>query len=752
MTNDTQNTDSAVQTPIDQTPQLPQPSFTNSPAQEPLPQAQAPQQRQAQPQTPQPAKPKQSLPSRIFDLVLASGGPKTVQAIDPETGKTVLVQQSRATLGQHILAGAIAGLMDGYSKSGSVPVGPGGSRAGQNAAALGGGFQGASDKLQQLNAQPQAQMDQAYARRVAAVKNNIDELRNQQAIDQLHSDDWTAKEKFYQDQKDVFQPVIDTIRESDQASGNGLLVASNLSHEAVMQRPDLTTQGLQAVQDGWQDRTDPQTGRVYHTPTYSLVKIGQINVNRDALTALAATNSGIKEILDRKAGDSVPLSSTMLIGFEKQAHAAQIGYEFIHQMQQGLGVSADKQLTRSEFNDKFRSIPALQRQVADTATALSNVSTQSTAHALAQIQASGKAGEIFKLIGKNPDELQHFIADKENEAIADAAKAKNAGKPMTEAIANAILAEPGETPERKQIAQAFLDSQTKQAARKSGAEAGARVSAENAGKAAAEAPEIEAVAQSLAKGDLASLKDITSMRGDQRAKVYTRAKQINPNFNTKDVDLKVKTQDAFTTGKQGDQIQSFGTFLEHAGDAAQASAVYRRTGSPLINRPLNWIAKNAANDATYQTYLTSLQAPVEEYMTFLQNNHALTESDKKAGDRILNGELSPAQIEASLKQIAKTAFFRLDELNSRYRRVMNVDFPDLLSDEARNSANVLGMGQAAAKYQTGGRMTGGAGGVVPGTKTPVQAPPVSLLKEGVNTTFKNGQVWTLQNGTQVQVK
>jgi hypothetical protein len=34
----------------------------------------------------------------------------------------------------------------------------------------------------------------------------------------------------------------------------------------------------------------------------------------------------------------------------------------------------------------------------------------------------------------------------------------------------------------------------------------------------------------------------------------------------------------------------------------------------------------------------------------------------------------------------------------------------------------------------------------------IQAPPVSLLKQGVNTTFANGQVWTLLNGQPTQVK
>ena len=242
----------------------------------------------------------------------------------------------------------------------------------------------------------------------------------------------------------------------------------------------------------------------------------------------------------------------------------------------------------------------------------------------------------------------------------------------------------------------------------------ARVSAETAGKAAQEAPEIEALAQSLAKGDLTSLKDVTSLRGDQRAKVYTRVKQLNPNFNTSDVKLKVDTQEAFSKGKQGDQIQSFNTFLGHAGEAAEASAAYRREGSPLLNKPLNWLQKNAANDATYQTFITALQPVRDEYMTFLQNNHALTESDKKAGETIMSNDSTPAQVEASLKQMAKTAFIRLDALNDRYKRVMGADFPDLLNEEARSAANTLGLGAHAAKYQSGGRVTGNASGVVPG--------------------------------------
>ena len=174
---------------------------------------------------------------------------------------------------------------------------------------------------------------------------------------------------------------------------------------------------------------------VYHDPTYSLVRVGPVQVNRAALTALAPYNSQIQNLLDKTTSDTVQLPSTMLLSFAKQAHAAQIGYEFVNQIQKGLGIEDDDQLAQSSFNDRYRSNPALRRQVDDLMTTLGNVATQSTPHALAQLQALGKGGEILKLIGKSPDEISDFVNDKQNEekkAAADAvadAKRKDADKP-----------------------------------------------------------------------------------------------------------------------------------------------------------------------------------------------------------------------------------------------------------------------------------------------------------------------------------
>jgi hypothetical protein len=77
------------------------------------------------------------------------------------------------------------------------------------------------------------------------------------------------------------------------------------------------------------------------------------------------------------------------------------------------------------------------------------------------------------------------------------------------------------------------------------------------------------VARALANGDPTSIKDVTSMRSDQRLRVFAKAKQINPSFNTTTAKLKADTLEKYTNGKQADQIQSFGTFLGHAADVVR---------------------------------------------------------------------------------------------------------------------------------------------------------------------------------------
>src|ERR1035437_9404413 len=150
--------------------------------------------------------------------------------------------------------------------------------------------------------------------------------------------------------------------------------------------------------------------------------------------------------------------------------------------------------------------------------------------------------------------------------------------------------------------------------------------------------------------DLSQLKSLASLRGDQRMQVYARAKELNPNFNTSEVDRKVKMQDNYTsndrTGSEGNQLQSFDTFLGHAGDANQVVQNIRNSVTPkILNIPLNALERGG-----YGTTAAQLDAALEpvkkEFEGFLLGGRALYGDDRKQVEIILNPASTPAQIQA----------------------------------------------------------------------------------------------------------
>lgn len=219
-----------------------------------------------------------------------------------------------------------------------------------------------------------------------------------------------------------------------------------------------------------------------------------------------------------------------------------------------------------------------------------------------------------------------------------------------------------------------------------------------------DAQDEDVAAKALAGGEPTALSSIASMRGDQRLRIFAKAKAINPAFNTETAKLKADTMESFATGPQADQIQSFNTFLGHAAEASELTNHYRTTALPIINTPLNKL-RNDFGDATYTQFATALQPVRDEFETFLQGGHALTETDKRAGQTILSDASSPAQIQAALKQMSNTAFIRLDSLNERYKSVMGTDYPNLMTPEGKQAANALGKGDKAAKFKSGGDAT-----------------------------------------------
>lgn len=230
---------------------------------------------------------------------------------------------------------------------------------------------------------------------------------------------------------------------------------------------------------------------------------------------------------------------------------------------------------------------------------------------------------------------------------------------------------------------------------------------------------------------LTTLKDIGSRGGVARAQVILAARKYDPNFSEATLERNVKMLDAYQNGKEGQGLQSFGTFLVHAGEAADMNAEYTRTGSPLLNKPISWI-RNNSGDPQVQRFIASLAPVGTEWMTFLQNNHALQADDRHVADSLLNPNQTLGQTIAVLNQMGQTAVARYGQMNSRFKKNIGVDIPDPFDDAAKAGAAKIGLNLGGAPPTSeGGQVTGNGG------------QPVHM---------KDGTSWQKVNGQWQQVK
>lgn len=213
---------------------------------------------------------------------------------------------------------------------------------------------------------------------------------------------------------------------------------------------------------------------------------------------------------------------------------------------------------------------------------------------------------------------------------------------------------------------------------------------------------VEQAAQNIAKMDKASLnqmRDISSFRDIMRTRIFNRAKEINPQFNTAEMKRKIDMEQSFTVGKDGQSIQSFDTFLQHAGEVQRTIKGLYQSNSPALNKPMNWWRKNMQGSPEYQRLLVSLEPVGKEFESFLLNQRALYVDDRKQIQTLLDGNSSPRMIDAALKQMAKTAKDRYAAMNQRYKRTMGEDIDAPFSPEAQTAAEGLNIKVATPKAE-----------------------------------------------------
>jgi hypothetical protein len=303
--------------------------------------------------------------------------------------------------------------------------------------------------------------------------------------------------------------------------------------------------------------------------------------------------------------------------------------------------------------------------------------------------------QLQNVRAKHPGSASAMIDLMGGQSVLNAYAAKTqTADDLTADKAQSIVSDPrtDKTSPAYQKAAAFLKNSRTQKALTAVDEAKAKQQAE------ASSSGVQETARNIVSGDLARLSDVVSRKGEDRRSmmnaILAEAKSQGKNaadFSPTALETKSKMYEDYRNGKTSQNITAFDAFLGHANDAMDSNDAWRRSGSPLINKPLSWLAKNATNDANYIGFDTSLEPVRKEFMSFLNANRAEHAEDLKTMQTVLNSDNSPAQIETALKQLGKSADIRLAAIGRKYQNTMGAPFPNLVSDDGKQTLSRMGI-------------------------------------------------------------
>lgn len=215
---------------------------------------------------------------------------------------------------------------------------------------------------------------------------------------------------------------------------------------------------------------------------------------------------------------------------------------------------------------------------------------------------------------------------------------------------------------------------------------------------------IEAAATNILANprDLTSIKTITSLRGDQRLKLFNRIKEKNPDFNIGNVDRQIKFLDSYEDPKGRAAINrgAMNNILQHAADLSTINQEYGRTNLRIVNTPIGVLSRQGGTE--WNRFATPLSVLKDELSLYFAGGYAPTVDQQKTWDKIANDTATPAQIEQFAKDIIHVGLRRADTHNEQFKTMMGYDDPNLLTPEAVQAGQQLGLGAEMKKYGSGG--------------------------------------------------
>jgi hypothetical protein len=204
--------------------------------------------------------------------------------------------------------------------------------------------------------------------------------------------------------------------------------------------------------------------------------------------------------------------------------------------------------------------------------------------------------------------------------------------------------------------------------------------------------------------DLTSIKTITSLRGDERLKLFNELKALDPTFNVGNIDRQIKFLDSYEDPKGRAALNrgAMNNMLMHAADLSAVNEQYRRTNARMLNRPIAVLQRELGT--AWQQFATPLAVLKDEIGLYFAGGYAPSADQHKTWDQIANDTATPAQIEQFAKDIIHVGLRRADTHNEQFKTVMGYDDPNLITPQAVQAGTLLGLGDEVKKYGSGGRL------------------------------------------------
>jgi hypothetical protein len=644
----------------------------------------------------------------MFDGILKtlSGGPIIVT--DPVTGDRREVQQSKGSMARAITAAALAGL---FTPNQYRPGAFGGTVVdrGSTIAAAGQAGMPATQKRQQ---QAQQTLDDSQARKLFTIQNNAKLV--QQSAAMAHQQHEVLQDTIDRNQKTFMEPLTrwDEQRQPNEPS---IFAQRGMTSDQVINGGHKLTDN-NVIIDGSTAVRNSETGVVEDHPTYSVIRTTDAQGKPISLK-LPQT------VTDELGKFSKPYEQSYKLTGGNVAIPVNAYFDAIHTANTLSSVEAFLNRAQKAINPNATARPNLAAAYkADPQAMWSSINTAEQALAagsgrpdsgtddqvIKAVRDTNDGSKLLSLLGVPSSKIDSYISNAENtrtKARNEAALKNPNNLPASADEIDGLRDAADKLPdgaEKMGIVAAITDDMSKAQVMSVNRLIGstARAATTQANKELTP-QELSQTAGSIVDGVPTKLGDVASLRDKQKNQVFNavtaeaQRRGLNPDhFGPQALEAKADMYKDYAEkkkGSTGENIAAFDTFLGHVDEALDANNQWRRANSPLINRPISWLAKNATNDPSYVAYQEKLLPAAKEFMSFLNGNRAEHTEDIKAMDSVLDPNLTPAQIETVLKGLAQSADVRLASAGRKYLDTMYTTYPGLLSDQGKQALQRMGV-------------------------------------------------------------